>query len=169
MPNKTEAEEMADQLLSWQRVILACTAIGVNHDAVRITDRAVQSMVIRGLIAHKGSRYVLTETGRAVFDILLERGRLEQLVGTRVGGFVRQLPGREGAVEPTRPSRYGSSCTATTGPAMTNVRDLTDEQIIDALRRAAATWWRDDDIVLLEELVRRFRRLRETHPTRRTE
>jgi hypothetical protein len=48
---------------------------------------------------------------------------------------------------------------------MTNVRDLTDEEIIDALRRAAATWWREEDVVLLEELVRRFRRLRETHPT----
>jgi hypothetical protein len=50
-------------------------------------------------------------------------------------------------------------------PATTNVRDLTDEEIIDALRRAGATWWREEDVVLLEELVRRFRRLRETHPT----
>jgi hypothetical protein len=50
---------------------------------------------------------------------------------------------------------------------MPNARNLTDEQIIDALRRAAATWWRDDDIVLLEELVRRLRRLRGTHPTLR--
>jgi hypothetical protein len=49
----------------------------VNHAAVRITDHPVQLMVIRGLIAHKGSRYVLTETGRAVFNVLLERGRLE--------------------------------------------------------------------------------------------
>jgi hypothetical protein len=52
---------------------------------------------------------------------------------------------------------------------MANVRNLSDEEIIDALRRAASTWWRDDDIVLLEELVRRFRRLRETHPTFRAE
>ena len=50
---------------------------------------------------------------------------------------------------------------------MTNARNLTDEEIIDALRRAAATWWRDADIVLLEELVRRFRRLRGTHPALR--
>jgi hypothetical protein len=52
-------------------------------------------------------------------------------------------------------------------PTMTNARNLTDEEIIDALRRAAATWWRDADIVLLEELVRRFRRLRGTHPALR--
>jgi hypothetical protein len=49
----------------------------VNHDAVGITSRPVQSMVIRGLIVHKGSRCVLTETGRAVFDVLLERCRAE--------------------------------------------------------------------------------------------
>jgi hypothetical protein len=30
---------------------------------------------------------------------------------------------------------------------MANVRDLTDEEIIDALRRAAATWWREEDVV----------------------
>jgi hypothetical protein len=77
MPNKPkpEAEKIANQLSSGQRVILACAAIGVNHDAVGITSRPIQSMVIRGLIVHKGNRYVLTETGRAVFDILLERGR----------------------------------------------------------------------------------------------
>jgi hypothetical protein len=74
MPNKPEAEEMADHLSSEQRVILACAAIGVNHAAVRITNRPVHLMVIRGLIVHKGNRYVLTETGRAVFDILLKRG-----------------------------------------------------------------------------------------------
>jgi hypothetical protein len=55
------------------------------------------------------------------------------------------------------------------GSTMTNARDLTDEEIIDALRRAAATWWREEDVVLLEELVRRFRRLRETHPNLRAD
>ncbi len=73
----TEVEEIADQLTSEQRGILACTAIGVNHVAVGMTDRPVQLMVIRGLIVHKGNRYVLTETSRAVFDVLLERGRSE--------------------------------------------------------------------------------------------
>ncbi len=49
----------------------------MHHAAVGITDRQVQLMVIRGLIVDKGNRYVLTETGRAVFDVLLERGRSE--------------------------------------------------------------------------------------------
>ncbi len=34
-------------------------------------------MIVRGLIVHKGSRYMLTEAGRAVFDILLGRGQAE--------------------------------------------------------------------------------------------
>jgi hypothetical protein len=77
MPKDPQTEKIAYQLSSAQRVILACTAIGVNPDAVGITSRPVQSMVIRDLIAHKGNRYVLTETGRAVFDVLLERNRAE--------------------------------------------------------------------------------------------
>jgi hypothetical protein len=44
---------------------------------VGITSRPVQSMVIRGLIVHKGYCYVLTETGRAVFEVLVERGQSE--------------------------------------------------------------------------------------------
>ena len=71
------AEVIASELTSEQRAILACAAIGVNHVAVGFTDRAVQLMVIRGLIVHRGNRYVLTETGLAVFEVLLERGRAE--------------------------------------------------------------------------------------------
>jgi hypothetical protein len=53
-------------------------AIGVNHAAIGITDRAMQSMVIRGLVVHRGSRYVLTETGRAVFDRARTGGVMDQ-------------------------------------------------------------------------------------------
>ncbi len=77
MPKPIEFEITASQLTSEQRAILACTAIGVNHVAVGFTDRPVQLLIIRGLIAHKGNRYVLTETGRAVFEVLLERGQSE--------------------------------------------------------------------------------------------
>ena len=65
--------------------ILACTAIGVSHAAIGITDRAMQMMVIRGLVARQGGRYVLTETGRAVFDVLLE---------ARLGGMIGRDPGK---------------------------------------------------------------------------
>jgi hypothetical protein len=60
------AEIIASQITSEQRAILACTAIGVNHAAIGITDCVTQTMVVRGLIVHKGNRYVLTETGWAV-------------------------------------------------------------------------------------------------------
>ena len=104
-------------------------------------------------------------------------GRSDQS-GIRVGGFGDRLPGQgRGGVGGIPVQRHRSfplrlrphRDRGKIGPAMTNARDLTDEEIIDALRRAAATWWRNDDIVLLEELVRRFRRLRETHPTLRAE
>jgi hypothetical protein len=71
------AEIVASQLSSEQRAILACTAVGVNHAAIGITDRAMQVMIVRGMIVHKGNRYVLTEIGRAVFEVLVERGRAE--------------------------------------------------------------------------------------------
>ncbi len=77
MPKPIEFEMIASQLNSEERAILACTAIGVNQVAVGMTDRAVQLMVIRGLIVHRSGRYVLTETGRAVFEVLVERGRPE--------------------------------------------------------------------------------------------
>jgi hypothetical protein len=82
MSKDPQTEKIANQLSSEQRAILACAAIGVSHAAIGITDRAMQMMVVRGLIVHKGSRHVLTEAGRAVFDVLLERGRAELSGGT---------------------------------------------------------------------------------------
>jgi len=44
-----------------------------------------------------------------------------------------------------------------------SARDLPDTNLIEALRRAAATWFKNSDLLLLEELIRRYRRLG-SHP-----
>jgi hypothetical protein len=36
-------------------------------------------------------------------------------------------------------------------------RELTDDSLVEALRRAASTWFKNDDLLLLEELIRRYR------------
>lgn len=37
-------------------------------------------------------------------------------------------------------------------------RDLSDRELIEALRRAASIWFKNDDLLLLEELIRRYRK-----------
>jgi hypothetical protein len=48
-------------------VILFCAATGIAHAAVGILAHAMQSMVIRGFIAHnrESGAYTLTDSGRA--------------------------------------------------------------------------------------------------------
>jgi hypothetical protein len=38
--------------------------------------------------------------------------------------------------------------------------DQTDNDLIDQLRKAASIWFKNADLLLLEELIRRFHRLR---------
>jgi hypothetical protein len=35
---------------------------------------------------------------------------------------------------------------------------MSDEELIEHLRRAASIWFKNDDLLLLEELIRRYRR-----------
>ena len=35
-------------------------------------------------------------------------------------------------------------------------RDLTDAELVNALRRCAGIWFKNSDLLLLEELIRRF-------------
>jgi hypothetical protein len=46
---------------------LFCVATGINHGSVHITDHTMQSMAIRGFIAHnrESGAYTLTDSGRA--------------------------------------------------------------------------------------------------------
>jgi hypothetical protein len=54
-------------------VILFCAAVDIDHAGAGITVSAMQMMEVRGLIGLEGGRYVLTDTGRAVFHVLLRR------------------------------------------------------------------------------------------------
>ncbi len=39
-------------------------------------------------------------------------------------------------------------------------RNLSDDELIELLRRAASTWFRNSDLLLLEEMIRRLQHLR---------
>jgi hypothetical protein len=45
-------EKPTTKLSPQDRVILFCVATGIHHGAVGISDQAMQSMAIRGFIAH---------------------------------------------------------------------------------------------------------------------
>ena len=63
------------KLNAQDRVILFCAAAGIEHAAVGILARAMQSMAIRGYIEqdHESGAYVLTASGRAVLAGILEQ------------------------------------------------------------------------------------------------
>jgi len=63
------------KLNAQDRVILFCAATGIDHLAVGILARAMQSMAIRGYIEHdhESGAYVLTASGRAVLAGILEQ------------------------------------------------------------------------------------------------
>jgi hypothetical protein len=59
-------------------VILFCTATGIDHAAVGIPARAMQSMAIRGFIVHdrESGAYALTDSGRAPLAVIFENAGL---------------------------------------------------------------------------------------------
>ena len=76
MPKPQPPTTIADHLTAKERVALFCAAADTDHEAVGILSTTMQLMEIRGLIARDTAtrRYVLTDTGRAVLGVLLERG-----------------------------------------------------------------------------------------------
>jgi hypothetical protein len=62
------------KLSAQDRVILFCVATGIAHGSVGVTDHAMQSMAIRGFIAHnrESGAYSLTDSGRATLAAMLE-------------------------------------------------------------------------------------------------
>jgi len=60
-------EKPTTKLSAQDRVILFCVATGIDHGSVHIIDHAMQSMAIRGFIAHnrESGAYTLTDSGRA--------------------------------------------------------------------------------------------------------
>jgi hypothetical protein len=67
------------KLSAQDRVILFCTATGVDYAAVDILAHAMQSMAIRGFIAHnrESGSYTLTDSGRATLGAILENAGLK--------------------------------------------------------------------------------------------
>jgi hypothetical protein len=62
------------ELSAQDRVILFCTATGIDHAAVGILAHAMQSMAIRGFIAYnrESGSYTLTDSGRATLGAILD-------------------------------------------------------------------------------------------------
>ena len=60
------------------RVILFCTATGIDHATVGIPARAMQSIAIRGFIVHdrESGAYALTDSGRAPLAVISENAGL---------------------------------------------------------------------------------------------
>jgi hypothetical protein len=40
--------------------------------------------------------------------------------------------------------------------------DISSEDLIERLRRAGSVWFKNEDLLLLEELIRRYKRSRQT-------
>ena len=72
----SKANGLAKHLTAKERVALFCAAADIDHEAVGILSSTMQSLEIRGLVERDSAtrRYVLTDTGRAVLGVLLERG-----------------------------------------------------------------------------------------------
>jgi hypothetical protein len=71
-------EKPTTKLSPQDRVILFCVATGIHHGAVGISDHAMQSMAIRGFIAHnrESGAYTLTDSGRATLTAILEDAQI---------------------------------------------------------------------------------------------
>jgi hypothetical protein len=67
------------QLNAQDRVILFCAATGIEHATIGILAHAMQSMAIRGFIAHNRETgvYTLTDSGRATLAAILEDAGLK--------------------------------------------------------------------------------------------
>ena len=66
-------EKPATKLSAQDRVVLFCVATGIDHGSVGIIDNAMQSMAIRGFLAHnrENGAYTLTDSGRATLTAIL--------------------------------------------------------------------------------------------------
>ena len=73
MTKPTPPAAIAARLSAKDRIALFCAAADIDHATVGILASTMHTMEICGLIARAGAagRYVLTDTGRAVFGALL--------------------------------------------------------------------------------------------------
>ena len=73
------AKKTTTKLNAQDRVILFCAATGIDHAAVGILAHAMQSMAVRGFIAHnrETGMYSLTDSGRATLTAILKDAGLK--------------------------------------------------------------------------------------------
>ena len=71
--------KVTTKLNAQDRVVLFCAATGIDHAAVGILAHAMQSMAIRGFVAHnrESGAYALTDSGRAALTAILEDAGLK--------------------------------------------------------------------------------------------
>jgi hypothetical protein len=71
--------KITTKLDAQDRVILFCAAVGIDHRAVGILARAMQSMAVRRFIARnrETGAYALTDSGRAMLAAILEDAGLK--------------------------------------------------------------------------------------------
>ncbi|HVI65906.1 MAG TPA: hypothetical protein VM910_25465 [Bradyrhizobium sp.] len=71
--------KLTTNLSAQDRVILFCAATGIDHAAVGIVAKAMQSMAVRGFIVHNRETgvYALTDSGRATLTAILENAGLK--------------------------------------------------------------------------------------------
>jgi hypothetical protein len=71
---KSAMAKATTKLNAQDRVILFCAATGIDHVAVGIVGRAMQSMTVRGFITHnrESGAYARTDSGRATLAGILE-------------------------------------------------------------------------------------------------
>ena len=78
MPTR-KPERIAERIGAKERVALFCAAADIDQAAVGILSSTMQTLDILGLITRDTAtrRYVLTDAGRAVLGVLLERGGIK--------------------------------------------------------------------------------------------
>ncbi len=71
--------KVTTKLNAQDRVVLFCAATGIDHAAVGILAHAMQSMAVRGFIAHnrESGAYALTDSGHATLTAILEDAGLK--------------------------------------------------------------------------------------------
>jgi hypothetical protein len=76
---KAAPKSIAHHLTARGRIALFCAVADIDHTAAGILSSTMQTLDVRDLIERDSTtrRYVLTDTGRAVPGVLLERGGIK--------------------------------------------------------------------------------------------
>jgi hypothetical protein len=68
-------EQIATRLTLPQRVLLFCVASGTDWRKFGIQNPTVQLTILHGLVERENEQLVLTNQGRAILGVLIERGK----------------------------------------------------------------------------------------------